>query len=343
MPESPKAAGKDRNKSSLEQAGALLLIGWPGIDVSELVSLLDEFKPAGFIYFRRNWPGSLDALRNTIGHVDSLAQKELGRPLLWAIDQEGGTVQRLDQEGLSLPSAMELEALALERGLESVSEMTYQAGKALKSLGFNLNLAPVLDVRGAGSYISSRSFSGSPARVAEVAASYAAGFERAGMLLCGKHFPGLGSSVVDPHKDLPLVPSTIQELWAQDGLPFREMIRQGIPAVMTTHALYRSLDPHLPPTLSKTVVDLLKKDYEFKGLTITDDLEMGGILTMADTGAAAVRSIVAGHDLAIVSKSEYWIRSSRDALAVAIEGGILAPARLRDARARLKKTLKLLT
>jgi beta-N-acetylhexosaminidase len=319
------------------------LVGWPGEGAYGAVSLLEEFKPAGFIYFRRNWPGSSEDLAGIIRRVNARAEKLLKRPLLWAIDQEGGTVQRLDDPPYALPPAAEMADIFFKDGPERVSSLTLQAGRALKELGFNFNLAPVLDVRAGDSYIASRSFSSDAETAALAAAAYAKGFREAGLLLCGKHFPGLGSSVTDPHRDLPLVLSGVQELWARDGLPFRRLISLGLPAVMTTHALYRSLDPLLPATFSSRILALLKKDYAFKGLVLTDDLEMEGLKPLAEPENSAVDAVVAGHDLALAGKDPDLIRRSRGALAEAVESGRLSSARLREAGSLLKKTLKLIS
>lgn len=341
MPDNSHAARmKRQEKRLLDQAGSLLLIGWLGSKVNEILWLLEEFRPAGFIYFRRNWPEGLEELKESIGEVNLRARKILKRPLLWAVDQEGGTVKRFDDEGLTLPSASEIGQLLLEKGHEEVEELTRGVGLKLKEIGFNLNLAPVLDVRSSSSYIASRSFSHDPTLASEVAISYYRGFQKAGILTCGKHFPGLGSSVVDPHKDLPLVDDTVQVLWDRDGVPFRELIREEIPAIMTTHAIYRHLDSALPATFSPKVLRLLRQEYAFKGLAIADDLEMEGIRTLSSTEEAAVEAIRAGHDLAIVSKEPDRIRAARDNLVKAIDSAHIPPKRLQEALRRLRKALK---
>ncbi|MDR2340336.1 MAG: beta-glucosidase family protein [Deltaproteobacteria bacterium] len=350
MPEQSRSTGGDRAEGKprgahgppSDRAGELLLLGWPGEDPEGLMSLLEEFRPAGFIYFGRNWPGSLPALRDALAKADRWAARHLGRRLLWAVDQEGGPVQRLREEGFTLPSAKEIGELAGSQGLDCVVRLANRAGLALRDLGFNLNLAPVLDVAATGAYISERSFSRDPGTAASVAQGYALGFREAGLLVCGKHFPGLGATEVDPHGRLPLVASDAQELWDRDGLPFRALIAQGVPALMTTHALYVSLDPDLPATLSPKVVGLLKGGYGFGGIVISDDLMMGGILSLATPWEAAVGAVVAGHDLVIVSKDQSAIRNSRDSLAEAIMDGRITPGRLGDQRRRLEGALGLL-
>jgi beta-N-acetylhexosaminidase len=163
------------------------------------------------------------------------------------------------------------------------------------------------------------------------------------MLCCGKHFPGLGPSVIDPHSELPVVDIDLQEVWDTDLKPFRDMALKGIPAVMTTHAIFRSVDPFLPGTISSRVVDLLKRDVAFKGLTLTDDLEMGAIAGVFPPGRTAWESVAAGHDLVLVCRNPGNIEAAYEGLFRAVKDYNLLPSRLRDARMRLNRTLKMIS
>jgi beta-N-acetylhexosaminidase len=327
-----------------DKAGARLLIGWTGADPREIIELLEEFRPAGCLCFRRNrpeGPDGLAGLADAIRAANRRAARLLGRPLLWAVDQEGGSVQRFPDEGLALPPASELGDLARggKRGLDKIRALARRSGLALRALGFNFNLGPVLDVAAPESYIASRSFSRDPSLAAEAARAWAEGFGGAGLLVCGKHFPGLGRARRDPHKELPEVTAPARELWDWDGLPFRELIRRGLPAVMTSHALWRSLDASLPATRSKKILRLLKSGYNFRGLAVSDDLEMEGARDPGGPGAAALAAFAAGHDLLIVSQSRKAAGAARGSLMGALSGGRLGP-RLRNAERRLTRTLR---
>jgi beta-N-acetylhexosaminidase len=318
-----------------------MLIGWEGQETEEILSLLEDFRPAGFVFFKRNYPGSPQKLREQIAEVNLRAAKLLKRKLLWALDQEGGTVTRLFLPETTLPSAGEMGALAAREGLGALEGLCYRVGLALRELGFNFNLAPVLDVRAEdGSYIGSRSFSADPQECARAGAAFARGFSRAGLLCCGKHFPGLGPSMLDPHLDLPVVSQNVQVHYDRDGLPFRELIAQGIPAVMTTHVLHRALDGVLPATFSEGILALLKKDYGFKGLVLTDDLEMGALSGIFNADQSAVEAVKAGHDLVLVCRRRENIQKARDGLARAIAEFAISPRRSREAQLRLTRALK---
>jgi beta-N-acetylhexosaminidase len=326
----------------LEEAGRLLLIGFEGDDASEAASLAEEYRPAGFVFFARNYPGSPTALKALLTEIAQRAFKALKRPPLLALDQEGGTVSRLPLEETALPSAAEMAALARDKGLEALEELSFRAGKALRQLGFNFNLAPVLDVSSEGAYIGTRSFSASPDEVSRCATAFFAGQKRAGLVTCGKHFPGLGQASSDPHSELPVVAADLRAVWDRDLKPFRDLTVRGIPAMMTTHALFRAVDPLLPGTLSPRVVDLLKRDVGFKGLALTDDLEMGAIADTFPPGRAAWEAVVAGHDLALVCRRRENVEEAREGLLKALKDYDITPSRQREARLRLARTLKLI-
>jgi beta-N-acetylhexosaminidase len=224
-----------------------------------------------------------------------------------------------------------------------VQEECHLVGTTLRKLGFNMNLAPVLDIRKKeDSFIGSRSFSRDPKWVKEVGKSCYLGFREAGILCCAKHFPGIGDAVVDPHVDLPVINLGPQEL-LEDVYPFQELIKEGIPAVMTTHVMVRKIDPTLPGTFSPRVLDFLKKDLDFKGLAIADDLEMGAVPQDLDMGEAAVLSVAAGHDLVLICRSREKILRALYGLREGIIKYRVTPRRIREAILRLRSALNFVT
>ncbi|MDR1314233.1 MAG: hypothetical protein LBQ12_11200 [Deltaproteobacteria bacterium] len=333
------SAASALRKEPLEAAGRLLLIGFEGTDASEAVNLAEEYRPAGFILFARNYPGSAASLKAMLSEISEKASRALKRPPLIALDQEGGTVSRLPLEETRLPSALEMARLARENGPEALEELSYKAGAALRDLGFNFNLAPVLDVGSEGAYIGTRSFSDQADEVSLFASAFFAGQKRAGLLTCGKHFPGLGRALADPHCELPVVDSGLQEIWDRDLKPFRVLSAKGISAVMTTHALFRAVDPLLPGTISPRVVDLLKRDVGFKGLALTDDLEMSALSGILPPGRAAWEAVAAGHDLALVCRGRGNIEQAREGLLKALKDYDIPPSRAREAKLRLTRAL----
>ena len=317
-----------------EAVGRLLIIGFEGTDFAEVEALITRVRPAGLIFFKRNYPVGDDGparLREFIDSAQALAVSLLGRRLFMAIDHEGGRVQRLPAPYTQLPPAGE----ALAGGLTAALEMIGRGARELAATGFNFNLAPVLDVASPfSSFMGDRSFSDDPDQVTAYARAVLTAFHRAGILGAGKHFPGLGAATIDPHHELPTIAADARRLREVDLAPFRELIRDDLLAVMTTHALYPALDPEDPATFSEDIVALLKDELGFAGAVLTDDLEMGAVANNYPLGEAAVSAIRAGHDLALICRRADYIEECRSALGRAVRGGQITEGRLTDAWGR---------
>ncbi|UQZ88540.1 beta-N-acetylhexosaminidase [Deltaproteobacteria bacterium Smac51] len=316
-----------------EAVGRILIVGFEGTEFSELESLITGIRPAGLIFFKRNYPETdgPSSLRRLITAAQDMAQSCLGRRLFVAIDHEGGTVQRLPAPYVSLPSAQDAGAQSLGNALE----LAAKAGRELAATGFNFNLAPVLDVASPVSTImGTRCFSDNPERVADYGRAVMEGYRNSGVLTCGKHFPGLGAALIDPHHELPTVEIDHRRLMEVDLEPFRELVENGLGAVMTTHALYPVLDDMNPATFSSHIVEILKKEMMFGGAVVTDDLEMGAVVKNYPMGEAAVSAVQAGHDLALVCRRATYVEECAKALASAALSGQISEARLADAHER---------
>jgi beta-N-acetylhexosaminidase len=310
-----------------EAVGRLLLVGFEGRDLAEVEDLITAVRPAGLIFFARNYPvdGGPEALRRLIDQARSLSVTISGRPLLVAIDHEGGPVQRLPAPYTRLPAARSL------RELGEAGRLAETGARELAATGFNFNLSPVVDVPdGPEAFIGERGFSDDPDQVAAWAKVILAAYGRAGLLGAAKHFPGLGPARLDPHQELPVITAPAERLSQVDLRPYRELLPE-LPAVMTSHALYPALDPERPATLSPTLVGILKREMGFAGALLTDDLEMGALTRNYDLGEAAVSAIAAGHDLALVCRHRVNIEKVRQALAAAVTSGLLTENRLADA------------
>jgi beta-N-acetylhexosaminidase len=312
-------------------AGGLLMIGWEGPTAQEALELLEEFKPRGLVFFKRNYPpGGPAELQEGLRQIVEYGRKLRGEPFLLAIDNEGGTVRRLPEPFIQLPSARQ----AAQSGALQVKQMAWESGQQLAQLGFNVNLAPVLDVDCQGNYMDSRSYGSDPEVVSEHAQAFMEGFRQAGLLTCGKHFPGLGAAKCDPHKVLPTVDEDL------DGMekhlsPFKSLISQGIPLIMTTHCLYPALDANRPATFSPKIVDHLKHDLGFTGPVLTDDLQMGAVTNNLLGGEAALAAFEAGHDLILVCRERPLIKAAFDALVGALASGRIKKERLQQAQSRV--------
>ncbi|MEW6128754.1 MAG: beta-N-acetylhexosaminidase [Acidobacteriota bacterium] len=285
--------------------GQLLIIGLPGTQVDAATrELLQTIQPGGVLLDKANIE-SADQLIELTSTIRSLSQV----PPLIAIDQEGGRVDRLKHILAPMPSAEMLASCGEAATATRMGEIT---ADALRAFGFNINFAPVLDVptdTQAENGLRGRYLGNTPGEVICLAGAYLEGLHRNGVIGVGKHFPGLGSTAVDSHAVLPQVALSRDELKKRDLLPYIEMftkINSRLVAVMVSHANYTAYDnqPPLPASLSKNIVNgLLRDELNFKGLSITDDLGMGAIISSYNIGEAAVMAIDAGNDMVLVCDS----------------------------------------
>jgi len=316
------------------QVSELVCIGFDGTELPADAAALISGGVRSLIYFTRNFQSSqqLAALSASIRAAATL-------PMLVTVDQEGGRVQRFRGAGFAdLPSGREMG----EGGDACVRDAATRAAEALRAVGINMNLAPVLDVdsNSANPVIGARSFSADAARVAECGVAYVQALQAGGVAACGKHFPGHGDTSVDSHLDLPRLGHAMERLENIELPPFRAAIAAGIDAIMTAHVLFEAIDPALPATLSPTVVrGLLREQLGFHGLVITDDFEMQAIADRFEIGEAAVRAIDAGCDLVLVCHRIDRQRRVIEALAEAVRVGRLSLRRVQESRERLQVVL----
>jgi beta-N-acetylhexosaminidase len=317
-----------------ERLGEFLMVGFEGREMDgALAAHIRELRPAGLIFFRRNIVAPEQLARLT-REIQGLAEAELGRPLFLAVDQEGGTVARLPAPFSRLPEALSLG----EEGPEAVELQSGLTAREMRLVGLNLNFAPVLDVNGLGPSgpMYRRSFGSDPTLVARCGAAAVAATQGEGIMATAKHFPGLGRAPLDPHHELPVVAASREELHYEDLLPFRTVIQAGVACVMTSHALYPSLDPEFPGTFSLPILhDLLRDQLGFGGLTITDDLEMGAVAARYTLEKAAVAALQGGADLLLVCNDPGKMREAAAAVRNGAGRGLLETERLSRSLARL--------
>ncbi len=258
------------------QPGIHLFLGFRGTDPEEeLKHLITEYHPAGIVLFKRNIenPGQLTAL---LSEAQAFAGEQMNRPLLVAIDQEGGKVQRLTPHFTSLPSA---KALA-EEGPEAVIRWAGICAADLNQIGIHINFAPVLDIvpRGRDHFMESRSLGSVPGAVADLGRIWIETLQANRISATAKHFPGLGRAELDPHHFSPLIQGDSLEEFRRHLIPFQAAIKAGVNCVMTSHAVYPSVDPGRPATLSPEINrTCLRERLGFGGLLFSDDLDMAAI------------------------------------------------------------------
>src|SRR5258708_14547 len=290
--------------------GQLLIVGFDGTEMTaRLGSLLTGLQPSGVILFARN----IKSAEQTWQLLRD-CQMCVSTPLFTCVDLEGGSVDRFRDVLGPAPSAAEVFATGDRKLFRKHGQVI---GENCRALGFNLDFAPALDLafEASRSVMSSRSVSADPKEVGEYAREFLAGLRAAGVLGCGKHFPGLGEGKLDSHHRLPVIKKPLKDLWTEDLLPYRTL-REQLPMTMISHAAYPQVtSDRTPASLSKVwITDILGRRIGYRNLIVSDDLEMGGALSAAPVGKAAVKFIRAGGDCGLGDErhSRRWYqRSSR--------------------------------
>ena len=258
----------------------------------------------GLVYFQNNLE-SEDQLRTMLTNMRQISTSRAGVPAFLSIDEEGGEVARIaNHESFSVENTGPMQ----EIGKSGDKTEAYAAGAAiggyLKDYGFNLDYAPVADVAASeeNSVIGNRSFGTDPQTVGEMTAEAVKGFKSQGMLTVLKHFPGHGSTTEDSHQEFAYNNKTEEELKSQDFVPFQSGIEAGADMVMVGHICVPTVTgDDTPSSLStKVVTDILRGELGFKGLVITDALNMGAISGSYEAAEAAVRALEAGCDLLLM-------------------------------------------
>ena len=311
--------------------GQLLIIGFDGTEMSpRLASLLTKIQPAGVILFARNITEADQAhalLRE--------CQKCVATPLFTCVDMEGGTVDRFRNVIGSAPSPAEVFATGSRALFRKHGRVI---GENCRALGFNVDFAPVLDLAFAASrtVMTSRAISDDPKQVAIYAREFLHGLREAGVLGCGKHFPGLGGATLDTHHELPCVEKPLRKLWAEDLVPYR-LLRRELPFVMVSHAAFSAVTKdRAPASLSKKwITDILRKKIGYRGLICSDDLEMGGVLAAAPIEQAMIGHIRAGGDLGLICHREDLILRAHEAMLLEVERDPKFARRVRESAQRV--------
>ncbi|WP_262675148.1 beta-N-acetylhexosaminidase [Paenibacillus sp. J5C2022] len=326
-PEDPITA-QIRNMTLEEKIGQLMIIGLNGTEPDAFAKeMIQMHKVGGFILYGDN----IDNAEQTLALLNGLKElnaAEDGIPLLLSVDQEGGRVSRLPDEYRPLPKAMSVGSKDDER----YTRLTGQAlGIAVKSLGFNMNFAPVLDINSnpKNPVIGDRAYGTDAASVTEHGMLAMEGIRSEGVIPVVKHFPGHGDTSVDSHIDLPVVGKSLEQLEQLELVPFREAIRQDADVIMVAHLLLPQLDKDYPSSLSKEIVTgLLREQLQYDGVVVTDDMTMGGITDGYGVAEAAVKSLQAGTDLILVGHNNKDQLAAWNAIKQSIEDGQLSEQRL---------------
>lgn len=292
--------------------GELLFVGIQGTELTrEEARLFKEIKPGGYILFTRNIESAAQIRKLT----DDLRELSYDTPLI-AIDNEGGRVWRTQHIGATPPSAAQMADHADMFQLGYCADLI---ATHLQLLGINMNFGPVLDLdhhkaSGAQNALRGRCYGTNVNDVLDKAGLTNRRMRKQKLLTCGKHFPSCGLAKSDPHHDLPSVDVSLEELRREDLIPYMTLLPE-MNAIMTAHVTFPQIDAELPATLSRKIIQgILRDQIDFKGIAVTDDLDMGAIVNNYGRGPDVRMAIEAGNDMALICHQTDSIKVAYDAL-----------------------------
>ena len=316
--------------SLTEKVGQMVMFGFYGTDVNEdVLYMLHQFHMGGAVLFARNVENREQVARLT-KHLQEQAEEKV--PLFIAVDEEGGMVAHM---GDVMPVPPSQQAIGDSGDPAQAGRWAQEIARQLKAMGLNMNFAPVADV----GFERERSYSTDPKIVTDFIKSAAEGYEKENLYYTLKHFPGIGKGKVDSHYDISDIESTVEELEADELLPFRAVI-EGHPAenfaVMVTHIKYPKLDAQYPASFSRAVITgLLRERMGYQGVVITDDLEMGAVsryYTPAERGVLAVK---AGADIVMICHEYQHAQEMYLGILDAVKAGEISEERIHESVRRI--------
>ena len=319
--------GQIDNMTLDEKIGQMVIVGLDGYEIDELTQdMIKQYKVGGFILFKRN----IKDAYQTLTLINSLkeANKENKIPLFVAADEEGGSVSRMPDEFIKLPTSRAIGKIDSE-------DLAFEIGNirpTIKIPRIYMNFAPVLDIDSNPNnpVIGNRSFGPNEDMVSRLGIAAMNGIQ-SHVISTVKHFPGHGDTSVDSHIGLPMVNHDIDRLNNFELVLFAKAIKEGTDGVMIAHILLPAIDEVYPATLSKKVIsDILRAEMKFDGIVITDDMTMGAITENYDIGDAAVKSVLAGTDIVLVCHGYENQMKVIESLKLAVSNDIITEETLND-------------
>ena len=281
-----------------EKIGQMMMVGIDGNSITERTKkLILDYKIGGVILYRKNF----NTYQEMIKLIEDLKKlnKQNRIPLLIAIDQEGGRVNRMPKEILNLPAAYKI---AKKGGMDLVKESAIITGEMLKKSGIDMNFAPVLDIKRfeENQAIGDRSFSDNKEDVIKYGIATMHELQSQGVISVVKHFPGHGATTRDSHYMLPIIKDSINKLYKEDMYVFEKAINQGADAILIGHLMVRQITGIYPASLSRNfIVRYLRKKYKYNGVIISDDLKMKSIKFIYGADLAIKKAFQAGNDIIV--------------------------------------------
>lgn len=319
------------NMSDAEKVGQMVMIGFYGTELNDDISyMLNEYAIGGIILFDRNME-TQEQVKELNAQLQHTAHGSL--PLFIGIDEEGGRVARMREAFPSPPSQAEISSNGDAKEAEA---WAIKVSTGLQQMGFNVNFAPVADV---GIDAAGRMYSGDAETASRFVQAAVKGYVQDGMICTLKHFPGIGKGSADTHDDFVQVDADIDTLLSKDILPFKNMFQQGNHDdfwVMVTHVTYPAIDAKNPASMSYAVMNnLLRQQMGYKGIVITDDMDMGAIDKHYDFKEVGVKAVTAGADIVLVCHDYGHEADVYNGILQAVRNGTISQERLNDSVKRI--------
>jgi beta-N-acetylhexosaminidase len=310
-----------------EKIGQLIVTGFPSAVIpDEFARLVQDCKIGNVILFSYN-AEDVAQLGGLCRELHSLIEHHTGLPAFISIDQEGGRVTRLPDGAANVPGAMAVASTGRPEHAYTAGRLT---ARELQALGINFNLAPVLDINNnkQNPVINVRSYGDTAETVEEYGLLMMKGLLDGGVLSALKHFPGHGDTEVDSHLGLPSIDKTLEQLEQLELRPFIRAIREGAESIMSAHILFPKIEENrIPATMSRTVITgILKERLGYKGLVVSDCLEMEAIKTYYGTAEGALGALKAGVHLVFISHTPALVREAVERIEAAVKSGELPEA-----------------
>lgn len=323
---------------SLEQKVGQVMIGWfSGTTLtSELEARIRNIHLGGVIFYQWTHVRNVENKEQFTQLVNDLQTTALDAgqiPLFIALDQENGWGNMYGFSTI-FPTNMALGAIGDEDTVAKAASIT---ARELREMGVTINFAPCVDVNNnpRNPIIGVRSFGSTAQDVARLARTVIPPYEKEGVLIFAKHFPGHGDTAIDTHVGLPVINQDINHLKKVELYPFQEMINSGIPGIMSAHVIMPAVDPsRKPATLSKKAMDMLRNEMAFKGLIVTDALNMRALTAQRPLEEVSIEAFQAGADILLFGGDIKFTPEYQDkvfaALVAAVKDGRISVDRLDD-------------
>lgn len=327
---------KVKDLSIEEKIGQMIIIGMDSNKITNRIeNMIKNFKIGGIILYRKNFKDYSDLLK-LVRDLKKLNENNK-IPLFIAIDQEGGRVNRMPKEILNLPAA---NKIAKTKDIKLVEESADITGKMLYESGFNLNFAPVLDVKrfDDNHVLGDRCFGDNVKDIEKYGIATMKKLQHNNILSVIKHFPGHGATKMDSHIALPIITKSMKKLEKEDMKVFEKAIKEGADAILVGHLLIRGVTNFLPSSLSrKFIYTYLRKKYRYNGLVVTDDLKMRAIKFIYGPMLAIRKAFEAGNDLVVFRFSKDEEEKAISHIIKLVEKGKIKEARINRSVNRIIK------